>query len=112
MKCATASSCAPGCTGARPSEVGDGGARGVAARGGPGNPLAPSGFDGSARPASRVIGEHRRRVDCDPSVTLIDLTGAPPVADRTVPLRGPIIAAVGGPELPIPAGATVLDGRG
>lgn len=45
--------------------------------------------------------------------TVIDGTGAPPLAGATVLLRGSRIAAVG-PEraVPVPPGATVLDGRG
>lgn len=42
-------------------------------------------------------------------VELIDGTGAPAQADRTVVIENGKIAAVGGPELSAPAGATVLD---
>jgi imidazolonepropionase-like amidohydrolase len=42
-------------------------------------------------------------------VRLIDGTGAPAQPDRTVILANGRIAAVGGPELPAPAGAEVLD---
>jgi len=42
-------------------------------------------------------------------VGLIDGTGAPAQADRTVVLEGARIAAVGGPDLPFPQGAEVLE---
>jgi imidazolonepropionase-like amidohydrolase len=42
-------------------------------------------------------------------VELIDGTGAPAQADRTLVVRDGKIAAVGGPELAAPEGATVLD---
>src|SRR6185503_543819 len=42
-------------------------------------------------------------------VAVIDGTGAPAQADRTVVLQGARIAAVGGPDLAIPQGAEVLD---
>ena len=45
-------------------------------------------------------------------VRVIDGTGAPAQADRTVILQGARIASVGGPDLPIPAGAEVLDMTG
>src|SRR5437588_198394 len=42
-------------------------------------------------------------------VRLIDGTGAPAQADRSVVIEGGRLAAVGGPELAAPAGAEVLD---
>jgi hypothetical protein len=45
-------------------------------------------------------------------VRVIDGTGAPAQADRTVILQGARIASVGGPDLAAPAGAEVLDMTG
>ncbi len=45
-------------------------------------------------------------------VEVIDGTGAPPLYDRTVVLDGAKIAAVQGPNAPLPAGARVIDLKG
>lgn len=46
-------------------------------------------------------------------VTVIDATGAPPQADMTVVLRGPLIAEIGpNGTVPIPRNAQVVDARG
>ncbi|MDE2462303.1 MAG: amidohydrolase, partial [Alphaproteobacteria bacterium] len=42
-------------------------------------------------------------------VRVIDGTGAPALADRTVLIKGGRIVSIGGPELPIPRGSTVLN---
>jgi hypothetical protein len=68
----------------------------------------PARPDASVRPyvkvdAAAVVLRH---------VRVIDGTGAPAQADRTVILQGARIASVGGPDLPIPAGAEVLDMTG
>jgi imidazolonepropionase-like amidohydrolase len=52
-----------------------------------------------ARPAGKLVLRH---------VRLIDGTGAPAQADRSIVLDGGRITAVGGPDLPAPAGATEL----
>ncbi len=45
-------------------------------------------------------------------VRLIDGTGTAAVADRTIVIAGGRIVAIGGPELPLPAGAKLLDLEG
>lgn len=44
--------------------------------------------------------------------TVIDATGSPPQPNRTIVLRDGRIAAIGGPELQVPAGARVVDVTG
>ena len=68
----------------------------------------PAKPDASVRPyvkvdAATVVLRH---------VRVIDGTGAPAQADRTVILQGAKIASVGGPDLAAPAGAEVLDMTG